>query len=154
MTFLKRRDSELMIMVLRLGGGSVFLWFGIDKWIHPESWFGYIPNWFWPLSPVGAEETLIILGILEFLIGAMLIMGKYVREAAILAVVQLFAILVVTGANEVTVRDVGLMGIYLALIIEDDRRAKWRIPPDILSWIGVLFVVVVFFVGILYLRSA
>lgn len=154
MTFLKKRDAELMTMLLRLSGGSVFLWFGIDKWIHPESWFGYVPDWLWPLTPVGAEETMIIFGILEFLIGAALIMGKYVREAAILAVVQLLAILVVTGANELTVRDVGLMGIYLALIIEDDRHAKRRIPPDILSWIGILFVFVVFFVGILYLKSA
>lgn len=143
-----------MTMVLRLSGGSVFLWFGIDKWIHPESWFGYVPDWFWPLSPVGAEETLIILGIVEFVIGATLIMGKYVREAAILAIMQLAVILVVTGANELTVRDVGLMGIYLALIIEADRHAKRRIPPDVLSWAGIAFVLVVFFVGILYLKSA
>ncbi len=154
MTFLKKRDVELMTMVLRLGGGSVFLWFGIDKWIHPETWFGYIPDWLWPLTPVGAEETLILLGIVEFAIGVALIMGKYVREAAILAVVQLVAILAVTGANEVTVRDVGLIGMYIALIIEDDRRAKQRIPADVLSWLGVLFVFVVFFVGILYLKSS
>lgn len=154
MTFLKKKDAELMILVLRLGGGSVFLWFGIDKWIHPEAWFGYIPDWLWPLTPVGAEETLILLGILEFAIGAALIVGKYVREAAILAVVQLVGILMIMGANEITIRDVGLIGIYIALIIEDDRRAKRRIPPEILSWAGILFVFMVFFVGILYLKSS
>ena len=154
MSLLKKRDIDLMTMVLRLGGGSVFLWFGIDKWIHPQAWFGYVPDWLWPLTPVGPEETLIILGILEFGIGAALIMGKYVREAAILAVVQLLMIVLVVGVNEISVRDVGLIGIYLALIIEDDRRAKRHMPPDVLSWAGILFVILVFFVGILYLKAS
>ena len=150
---LKKRNVDLMTMLLRLGGGSVFLWFGIDKWLHPEAWFGYVPEWLWPLSPVGPEETLILLGVVEFAVGAAIIVGKYVREAAILAVVQLVAIVAVTGMNEITIRDLGLMGIYLALIVEDDRRAKRHIPQDVLSWAGAVFVLVVFFSGILYLKS-
>ena len=154
MTFLRKRDVELMTMVLRFAGGSVFLWFGIDKWIRPEAWFGWMPAWFWPLSPLGADQMMIMIGIAEFIIGLLLVMGRYVRAAAIAAVIQLSVILAVTGIHEVSVRDAGLLGIYFALIVDADRRAERRIPPNMLSVAGVLFVVVLFVIGILYLRSS
>lgn len=153
MGFLRKREIELMTMVLRFSGGSVFLWFGIDKWIRPEAWYGWMPTWLWPISPLTADQTIVLIGIAEFIVGLLLVAGRYVRTAAIIAVVQLSLILAVNGIHEVAVRDAGLLGVYLALIVEADRREEKRIPPNVLSWAGILFVVALFLIGLLYLKS-
>lgn len=154
MGFLRKREIELMTMVLRFSGGSVFLWFGIDKWIRPEAWYAWMPAWVWPMSPLGADRTIIFLGVFEFAVGLLLVMGRYVRMAAVIAVVQLSVILAMNGIHEVAVRDAGLLGVYLALIVEADRRAERRIPPNALSWAGIAFVIVLFLIGLLYLKSS
>ena len=62
-------------------------------------------------------------------------------------------ILIVTGVNEVTVRDKGILGGCLALFVHANSGAKKQLP---LPWIAKMtagYVVALFIVGVLYLKA-
>jgi len=98
---------QIGLLVLRLGLGGVFLWFGTDKFLHPDIWTNYIPSWFPMLIPVSI--FIILLGIVETLLGLMLLTGFYTRVAAAIAALMLIPIIISLGYNEISVRDFGLL---------------------------------------------
>jgi len=151
-----RQDSNaLVIVVLRFAIGSVFVWFGIDKWIHPDAWVSWIPAWFWPLIPGGDAHLFMFLnGAFEFLVGALLVAGKLIRPASAAAGAFLLVVALSVGINEVTVRDNAMLGSCLALFLHANAMAKRRVPERAIATICTLYVVFLFFFGIAYLRSA
>ena len=107
---------------LSCGLGVVFLWIGIDIIRHSDSWIGYIPT----NLPFGLERAvaLKINGIFDIVLGALLIMRWWPKVAAALAVIHLAGILVTQGIDAVVIRDVGLLGSSLSLLLWPKRHYR------------------------------
>ena len=99
-------------LVLRLGLAFVFGWFGIDKFLNVSAWYGWIPSW---LSFVPQDGFLYVLGALEVIAALLLLIGRYVRLASLGCAALLIGVVVSFGINEITVRDIGLAAMALAL---------------------------------------
>lgn len=113
-------------LVLRIGLALVFLWFGIDKFIHP----GYWADAWLPGSVAGIieraglsrNEFMYLNGIFEIVVGTSIISTIFIRFFATAAVVFLLSVFLFHGFNEIVIRDFGLIGGLLALIFWPDRR--------------------------------
>jgi uncharacterized membrane protein YphA (DoxX/SURF4 family) len=106
-------------VVLRVGLAFVFGWFGIDKFLNVEAWHGWIPAW---MSFVPANPFLYALGAAEVLIALFLIGGRFVRLSALACAAFLFGVVASFGINEITVRDIGLIAVALALAMLPEPR--------------------------------
>jgi uncharacterized membrane protein YphA (DoxX/SURF4 family) len=155
MELLLKRNEDLVITVLRFAGASVFLWFGLDKFIHPEAWYGWVPDWVWPYVPMSAEWFMLSQACLEFAIGLALILGRFVRTASALAAAFLAMLFFFFGSSELILRDNALIGIYLALFINANRTVERRqVPRRWLAGAVSLYLVLLLVSGVLYLRAA
>lgn len=99
---------------VRLGLGSVFLIFGLGKFFG-DIWAVTIPSL--PVIrslPVAGETVVLIVGIVEVLIGLLLIVGFWTRWVALIASLELVMILLLLRFQEV--RDVGLLLCALSLV--------------------------------------
>jgi len=153
MNVFKRDQQELVIVVLRFAIGAVFLWFGIDKWVHPDAWYAWIPSWFATRLPVSLDTFLWINGAGELVLGLMFVSGRFLRLASALSGLFLIAIAFSFGMNEVTVRDNALVGICLALFLHANARSKKPVPANAVSLMCSLYALFLFVGGVLYLRG-
>lgn len=103
--------------VLRVGTAITFLWVGILISRDPEFWGGFLKPWAAGLLPVPLREAMIGTAALDFLIGFFLLIDSFVWIAALLGAFHLTLVLAVSGIDEVTVRDIGLLAGCIALII-------------------------------------
>lgn len=111
-------------LFLRLGLAAVFLWFGIDKFIHPSYWQ---TAWSSPelLSFAGGIDLAKIIyaaGVFEILTGLSLVFAVFAKFFSALAILYLVVILVVNGLTEITIRDLGLIGGFLAVLLWPNFR--------------------------------
>ncbi|MBX4211690.1 MAG: DoxX family membrane protein [Candidatus Yanofskybacteria bacterium] len=113
-------------LIIRLGLAFVFLWFGIDKFIHPDYWINaWVPERVLTLvSHIGfsGREFMYLQGIFEVLIATSLLSTLFIRVFSAAAIVFLIVVFVINGFNQVLVRDVGLLSGFLALLMWPDRR--------------------------------
>ena len=115
--------------IARWGLGIVFFLFGILQFTSPESFYGYIPAF---ANNFGmSSATLILLnGILDFAIGVLLLLGIFTRIVAIVAAVHLLVIILGLGWNDITVRDIGLMIVAVAIAVHGSDELclekRWR----------------------------
>lgn len=93
---------------LRIGLAIVYLWFGIDKFLHPEYWH--------------TASVVILLGIIEVLIATSLVTGFFVRIFAAIAIVFLLCGCIIHGLTEASVGDVAIIAGLFALSIWPERR--------------------------------
>jgi len=110
--------------ILRFGLGITFIWIGIYIVRNPEAWSAYIRPWMLALLPASPERTMFANGLLDIAIGGLLLFNIFPWLIAALASIHLAIILIVSGINEITVRDIGLLGATLALGI-----ATWPQSP-------------------------
>ena len=119
----------LSIFFLKLGLAAVFLWFGVDKLIHPSYWLNaWVPQWFLGvLAKFGTDGTQFVYtnGIFEILVGVSLLSGILVKFFSFLAAVFLLSVILSVGLNEVIVRDIGLLGGFLALLFLPGRNSRF-----------------------------
>jgi len=103
--------------ILIAGLAFVFIYFGIDKFINPLVWSGWMPTWMDGLLGLDKSQWMQITAAAEIIIGAMLIFPVYAiqRTAALLATLHLCAVLSQTGWNGIAVRDIGLLAAAIAL---------------------------------------
>jgi len=96
----------------------VFLYFGIDKFVHPTLWIGWIPLWMDGLLGIPVDTWLMLIGATEILFGLFLVFPiRKVRQiGCILIALHLVAILTQVGWNDIGVRDTGLLLAALALL--------------------------------------
>ncbi len=106
-------------IVLRLGLAFVFGWFGVDKFMTPSAWYGWIPPW---LSFVPQDAFLYVLGALEVIAALLLVGGRFVRFASLGCAALLISVVMNFGINEITVRDIGLIAMSLALAMMPEPR--------------------------------
>jgi uncharacterized membrane protein YphA (DoxX/SURF4 family) len=119
------------LFFLRLGLGITFAWIGVDMFLHPAAWLGFVPT-FLPPS-LSRELALQVFAALDALLGLLLILGYWRRTVAAAATLHLAGILLTQGIDAVLIRDVGLLGAALALLLAPAasrpyhrRRSWWR----------------------------
>lgn len=117
------RNSQLAI---RIGLAIVFLWFGIDKFIQPQYWLdAWVPAFVQDFATsihIGGRDLINLAGIFEVIVALSLLTGFFMRYLAAAAAVFLVSIIAVHGFNEVIIRDIGLVGALIALIIWPERK--------------------------------
>ncbi len=105
-------------LAARLGIAAVFLWFGIDKFIHTANWIGWVPQWMEALIPMSLISFMYLQGAIETVVGILLLIGYQVRFAGFLAVITLLGVelaMLGTGQKEIMLRDAGLLAASLSL---------------------------------------
>lgn len=110
---------RLATWILSAGLFVVFGWFGIDKFLMPNDWIGWIPAWMDGLLGMPNTTWLMIIGAAEILFAiALLIPIRNVRRAgAILIAIQILGILPIVGFNDIGMRDFAMMMSAIALAV-------------------------------------
>lgn len=111
-------------LLMRASLGIVFIWIGVDILRTPNSWTGFLPS----TLPFGLDSALALKlnGAFDLGLGLVLLWGHWPKLAALLAGLHLAGIIVVHGIDAVIIRDVGLLGIALALFSWPyHRRRRW-----------------------------
>jgi hypothetical protein len=116
--------------VLRVGLGITFFWIGVLILQAPDSWAALLQPWAKSLIPgswliLSLQST----AVLDMAVGACLISGVFMPLATLVGAVHILTVLVTVGINEVTVRDIGLLGATTGLYIESAaslmKRGAW-----------------------------
>ena len=110
--------------IVRIALSIVFLWFGVNQLINPESFLGYVPQWLYPHAPqmmhehpfqfmhgipsVQVHAIIMSNGVIETIFGALLLVGYFTRIVAFLLALHLFGIAFSLGYNDIAIRDFGL----------------------------------------------
>jgi uncharacterized membrane protein YphA (DoxX/SURF4 family) len=104
--------------------GLVLAWFGYHELVQPALWTGYVPV----LASRSTAATVLVLahGWILMMLAVALVAGLVVRLAAAVTAVlilQIVITLTVTGGlTDLTMRDVGVLGLALALTGRADQR--------------------------------
>ncbi len=64
-------------------------------------------------------------GIFEILVGLSLITGVFAKLFSAVAILFLIGVLIFVGISEVTIRDLGLIGGFLAVLLWPDSRSRF-----------------------------
>lgn len=122
-------SSKYSYLALRLGLAVVFLWFGIDKIFHPAYWLNaWVPQGVQALIArlsFSGIQFVYLNGIFEILVGLSLVTSVFTKLFSILAIIFLICILIFTGISEVTVRDIGLIGGFFAVLLWPNGRSRF-----------------------------
>lgn len=104
--------------------GLVLAWFGYHELMQPSLWTGYVPV----IASASALATVLVLahGWLLLVLAVALIAGVAPRLAAAIAVILLLQIVItlaVTGGlSDLTMRDVGVLGLAVGLTGNGQHR--------------------------------
>lgn len=93
--------------VVRLGIAAVFLWFGLTQFFNPQALIGYAPSFAFSL-PISITQFMMLNGIFDTLVGALLAVGFFTRAVALLGAIHIAGVAISLGHNDVAVRDWGL----------------------------------------------
>ncbi len=115
--------------ILRVGMAITFIWVGVLILKDPAGWGGLIAPWAEKLLPGPIEQVMLSTAILDIVVGAMLLLDFWVWIAGFLVSAHLAVVLVTTGINAITVRDIGLLTGGLALMASS-------VPPSWIPWLG------------------
>ena len=113
----KRKLPVSQGMLLSVGLAFVFAYAAISSFQHSVEWVGYVPAF---LTKFASVDTLVkSIAAYELLLAAWLLSGKYHRYAGALSALTLAGIVVFNWSQMlVTFRDVGLLCMSLALVLE------------------------------------
>ena len=104
--------------------GLVLAWFGYHELVDPALWTGYVPV----ISSASAVAAILVLahGWLLLVLAVALIAGIATRAAAGLAALLLveiiISLIVTAGLSDLTLRDVGVLGLALCVAGSTEHR--------------------------------
>jgi uncharacterized membrane protein YphA (DoxX/SURF4 family) len=107
--------------VLSLFLGFVVIWFGVNEVTNPQDWSVFIPKFIASFAPA---TTLVILhGAVLIVAGISLILNWKRRIASGILALMILSIVITLfsgeGLTEIVVRDIGLLGMALALALKN-----------------------------------
>lgn len=108
-------NNKLALTVLRIALGITFMWIGILIVQDPEAWGGYIQPWAAKLLPLPLKEMMVGTGVLDIVIGFLIVTNILTWLAAGIGAIHLVIVLITSGINSITVRDIGLLGAAVAV---------------------------------------
>ncbi len=108
----------LSLIFLICGLAFVFVWFGIDKLVHPTIWSGFLPLWMDGFLGYPNTAWILVIGCLEILFAILILIPvRHVRQAgAAIICLHLAGIIWQVGWNDIGVRDIGLFMSSVALL--------------------------------------
>jgi len=112
------RDTNIVraldpAVLLRVGIGLTFLYAGAVALVDPATWISFVPAWF----PIPPEIFITVYGACLTALAAVLIAGRWLPVASLLAVLHLAALLLGYGIDDATFQSFGLMFAALALLV-------------------------------------
>lgn len=115
-------------LALRFSLAIVFFWFGIDKFFHPDYWVNaWVPQsvaLFAENLKIQATDIVYLVGVFEVLVGTSLVTNIFIASFSLLALLFMGSIMFFSGFSEILVRDIGLMGMLLSLILWPRQRFR------------------------------
>lgn len=109
------QKHQRAILLLRLGLAFVFLYASVGSLLYPDSWIWFIPGWIQKIIP--PTPLLLAHAGFELMLGLILLSGKKTFFVAIVAALDLLAIMLPNiNIFDTVFRDVGLLFMALALI--------------------------------------
>lgn len=117
-------------LFLRIGLGLTYIYSGIGLLRNPIDWAHFMPEWLMDLfgAPELALKFLQVQGIGELLLGLLILIWnpkpKIYFWLAAFGAVHVALILIFSGIDLVTFRDIGLLGAWLALAALTHEEAK------------------------------
>ncbi|MEK7140835.1 MAG: hypothetical protein AAB815_03555 [Patescibacteria group bacterium] len=120
--------------ILRVGMAITFLWIGILIFKNPEAWGGFVQPWVVDLLPMSLTDAMMGTAVLDIVIGTLLLVDILTHWAALVGAGHLLIVLLVSGINDVTVRDIAIFTGAFALFndsLPEAMRVKlmfWKKP--------------------------
>lgn len=113
-------------LILRLSLGFAFIYAAINKYIEPNDWIGFYPEF---LRDIAREDWFNLLSTIgEAGLGLWLISGRFVYYAAILSALALAGIVAFNIEQMLIVfRDISLTGASVALALLHSKEGEWKI---------------------------
>jgi len=111
----------------RLLLGLVFAWFGYHELVDPRQWTGYVP--ILPETSTASVVLVLAHGMLLFVLAVALVAGVAPRAAGAigaLCMLEVVVSLAASGINDIVVRDVGVLGLALAVAATQSRGVLKR----------------------------
>lgn len=109
------RLQSLAPIVLRIGIGFVFLYFGWSGVTQPDMWAGMVPEW---TNAIATPETLVrIHGVFELVGGLLLIAGLWIGIVSGLLFLNLLHTVFLLTSGPIIVRDIGILTGLLSLFL-------------------------------------
>ncbi len=108
------RYASYAPLILRLGLGFVFLWFGYSGMTETAMWTGLVPDWATAIAP--AATLIQAHAIVEIIGGLLLIFGIQVRIVAFILLLNLIHTITLLPYGPIMVRDIGLAAALLSLV--------------------------------------
>jgi len=116
-------------VLIRLGLGFVLGWFGLQELRTPAEWAVFVPPFVSALSPVGVSDLVLIHGFLLLVAASSVVLGLLFLPGCLLAAGLLaeitFGLWLDNGLNDLVVRDLGLLAMAGALVVDGGR--VWRL---------------------------
>jgi hypothetical protein len=116
-------------LAMRLGLGFVMCWFGVQELRSPSEWAVFVPSFVTDISPVAVNDLVLLHGFLLVLAAASVVLGLLYLPGAVLGVGLiaeiLFGLWIDSGFNDLVVRDIGLLG--LAVAVAADPLRFWHL---------------------------
>jgi uncharacterized membrane protein YkgB len=111
--------------ILRVSMAVTFLWISVLIFKSPLFWTGFLPVFVLNASPISAVEIMYIVAVVDAIIGVMFLVDWKVHWAGLFAALHMLGILAVSGIDDITVRDIAIMGAGVALLSET-MPDNWR----------------------------
>ena len=116
-------NPRIASLLIRIGLAIVFAYAAIDAFREPGAWISFIPAVMTKF--VDAKLALDVISVVQLVLAAVLVWGRYIKQAALVAIALLGGIMVTNIATFlVTFRDIGLVTAAAALLFLDDSRSK------------------------------
>lgn len=113
---------------MRLSLAFVFGWFGISEILNPVYFSGYIPPFAKTLPFFNLNLFIQTHGVILALLSICLIFKFHLRLTGILNILMLMQIigglLLISGFNEIVVRDIGLLGLAISIWLNEKTQKK------------------------------
>lgn len=111
----------MTILLLRIGLAFSFIYPPLSAFFHPYAWVGYIPAF---LTHYGLSDMTLLhlFGLIELLIGVLLLLNIQIRKTAAVAAVILFLIVAYHYRQmDVLFRDIPILLMAVALALSSKR---------------------------------
>lgn len=115
------------VTVTRIILGLVFAWFGYHELTDPRLWTGYVPVV--PATSTAAVVLVLVHGVVLFVLAVSLVVGVAPRVAGAIGALLMVEIVVslgVGGINDIVIRDVGILGLCVAVAASRSRALLVR----------------------------
>jgi uncharacterized membrane protein YkgB len=114
--------SKVSFHILRVGIAITFLWIGVLIFQNPEAWGSYLAPWLVKMLPVSVKMVMLSTAVLDVVLGFFLLINSHVWLAGLVGSIHLILVLISSGINEGTVRDIGLLAGMIALAVDSYKR--------------------------------